>query len=724
MNSDIESDDPLEDPIAVDRDSTPGLGRWVQRGRPRSRVTPRSRWRLIILQVLLVSLVLTLLGRVAWMQVTGTGQAAAAADSRVRSIVLEAPRGLIVDQAGRPLLRNRAATDVLVDRAILAAEPDKGAAVIAQVSALSGEPEATIRARMIACGQPGADTTCFTGGPYEPVPVVVDTNVEAVMDLLENPDKYPGISVRTRSQRDYSQLGALNAAHLLGYLGKPTQQELQADAALYAGGLKGRGGVEASYDEQLRGTDGSEKIALDRTGITGKVVSETAPIPGSNVVLSIDANLQTVVEQQLQGAVDRARFQGFAADSAAAVVMDVTNGQILAMASLPTFDMKVFEGGLTADEYTQLTGGDKPLLDRAIQMELAPASTFKVVSTSAAARAGYDLTEKYDCPSTFWVGKQSFTNHESAGYGALDVKQALEVSCNTVFYKFANDMYFADGGEHPTGTPTELFTNTAKEFGLGKKTGVDLPGEAAGRITDRARKQADYVELKDIYCKRAVDGYPEEPDPAQAELFRKYAEEYCQDGDRYRVGDAINFSVGQGDTLVTPLQQAMVYAAVANGGTLYQPHVGKAIVAPTGEVAEKVQPKVIGRLPDDPKTLAFIQDALTGVTREGTAASAFAGFPLDEIPVASKTGTAEVNGKQSTSWFASYAPADNPRYAVIMTVTQGGTGVGTSAPSVRAIYEAIYGIQDGKADPARSVLVGGAPNPNVPQVPGATAAKQ
>ena len=180
------------------------------------------------------------------------------------------------------------------------------------------------------------------------------------------------------------------------------------------------------------------------------------------------------------------------------------------------------------------------------------------------------------------------------------------------------------------------------------------------------------------------------------------------------MGDAINFAVGQGDSVVTPLQLATVYAAIANGGTLYQPHVAKAVVSPTGDVVQEIEPVVNGQIPTDPATLAFIQDALRGVTEEGTAAGAFGGFPLEEIPVASKTGSAEVDGKQSTSWFASYAPADNPRYAVVIMVTQGGTGSETSAPSVRAVYEAIYGITDGQPDPARRVLVGGAPSPTLP----------
>ncbi len=705
---------PNEDVVIDDIADSDDHSRYSRRGRPRSRITPKSRWRLVILQVLLASLVVTLLGRLTYMQVTGSGQAAAAVESRVRDIVIPAPRGLVVDQAGREMLRNRPATDVLLDRAVVLSQPDGGAAEIAALSALTGTPEADIRARLVACGKPEAGPTCFTGGPYEPVPVVIDTQVESVVDLIENPARYPGLTVRTRAERDYLTPIPANAAHLLGYLGSPTQAELDADETLYAGEDIGRAGVEASYDDYLRGQNGAQRLALDRTGITGEVVSESAPTPGNTVVLSIDAQLQQVLETQVQAAVDRAQSNGFVADSAAGVVLDVTNGQVLAMASVPTYDTSVFADGLSDAEFAELTDGDKPLFNRVIQGEFAPASTFKVVSTSAAARAGYPLDGTYACPSSFNVGSQVFTNHESAGYGSLSLKEALEVSCNTVFYQFANDMYFADGGTNANPDAQELMTNTAKAFGLGTRTGIDLPGESAGRIVDRARKVSDYAELKDVYCERAETGYPEEEDPDKAELFRRYAEEYCADGSKYRVGDAINFAVGQGDSVVTPLQLATVYAAIANGGTLYQPHVAKAVVSPTGEVVQEIEPVVNGQIPTDPATLAFIQDALQGVTQEGTASGAFGGFPLDEIPVASKTGSAEVDGKQSTSWFASYAPANNPRYAVVIMVTQGGTGSETSAPSVRAVYEAIYGITDGQPDPARSVLVGGAPSPTLP----------
>ena len=554
---------------------------WGMR-RPRGRVTPRSRWRLIVLQVLVISLVATLLGRLAWMQVDEGGQAAAAVDSRVRDIAVPAPRGLIYDQAGRVLSTNRPATDVLVDRAVLASQPDRGASVVNTIADFTGTPAATILGRMISCSEPNAGTECFTGGPYEPAPVALDVSVESVMDLIENPSRYPGISVRTRAVRDYNHDPGANAAHILGYLGSPTQSEVESDPTLHGGSLIGRGGIESAYDDYLRGQDGIQRISLDRTGITGDLLSETTPVTGASVVSTIDAQLQATVEKELADAVNVARYRGYPADSGAAVVLDVTNGDVLAAASYPTFDRQVFEAGLTDEEYAVLTGDDQPLLDRVIQAELAPASTFKVVTATAAANSGYSLDGIYPCPPAYNVGNQAFTNYESAPYPPLTIAEALVVSCNTVFYKFAAEMYAADGGLEAKPDAVEAVANTAKAFGFGSLTGVDLPGESPGRVTDRARKLSDYEELSAAYCERAENGYPEEPDPALAELYRQYAEEYCRDGDTYRVGDAINQSVGQGDILVTPLQLARAYAAVGNGGTLYAPHLVKGIVGPDG----------------------------------------------------------------------------------------------------------------------------------------------
>ena len=254
-----------------------------------------------------------------------------------------------------------------------------------------------------------------------------------------------------------------------------------------------------------------QRIALDRTGVTGKVLAESTPVAGDNVVSTVDMKLQSTVEQELAAAVAEARFKGFPADSAAAVVLDATNGDVLAAASLPTYDRKLFADGLTDDEYAQITANDQPLLDRTIQAQLAPASTFKPITTTAAAQAGFDFGQSYPCPSTFYWGNQGYTNYESEAFPPLTIADALKVSCNTVFFNLAAQMYQQDGGLNPTGTPKELVSNAAKAFGYRSKTGVDLVGEASGLVMDRAQKKSDYAELSAAYRKRADTGYPRSP---------------------------------------------------------------------------------------------------------------------------------------------------------------------------------------------------------------------
>jgi penicillin-binding protein 2 len=267
---------------------------------------------------------------------------------------------------------------------------------------------------------------------------------------------------------------------------------------------------------------------------------------------------------------------------------------------------------------------------------------------------------------------------------------------------------------------TSGFNAIAKGFGLGKPTGIDLPSEADGRIADRAWKRAYWKETREFYCAKAKTGYPEvaRTDPTRAAYLRRLSKENCVDGWAYRGGDAANFAIGQGDTTATPLQMARVYAAVANGGTLVTPHIGKAIISAEGKLIRRIEPKPAGKVPSTPETLRWLRAALRGVTEKGTGRGPFfrAEFPLTKLPVASKTGTGEVYGKQSTSWFASYAPADKPRYAVVMMVSQGGTGSGTSGPAVAEVYKTLFGISGQKVNLAKANPPGGRPPTKLPEI--------
>jgi penicillin-binding protein 2 len=680
-------------------------------------MTDRTHARLFVMAALVMSLVVTLAARAFSLQVGGAAEAqAVAAGNRERELVLPATRGLILDQAGRPLATNRLALDVSVGRRELRRLDDDGAALLARLGTLLGIDPGTLAARLQNCGTAGArpQPDCWNGAPGADPVVARDVGAERAGAILAAPEEYPAVAVVESPVRAYP--GGAHAAHALGHVGRVSAEDLDREPALEGIASIGRAGLEGQYDAALRGRPGLERVVVDSAGLreSGGVVVPAEP--GQTLVSTIDLALQAVLEEQLRAAITRARGRvdpitqrRYEADGAAAVVLDVRTGAVLAIASAPTFDANVWTGGIAAADYAALTdeAAGQPLLNRAVQTALPPASTFKVVSTAAALEAGWDDQQSYDCPSRYRTGGRWFRNYESRAHGTITLARTLEVSCDTVYYRLADELWRADGGSDPVDEPREVLATTAADFGFGQRTGIDLPGETAGRLPSRAAKQALWEQRRDDWCRRAETGYPEVSDPERARYLRQLARENCVDGMRWRVGDALNAAIGQGDTAATVLQVAVAYAAVANGGTRWRPHVARALLGADGSVASTVEPQALGTLDVPAEDLAFLRRALRGVIEEGTAQGAFAGFPVDEVPIAGKTGTAEVFGKQSTSWFASFAPADEPRYAVVMMVEQGGTGAYTSGRSVRKVYEALFGVRDGAADPARSVLVGG-----------------
>jgi penicillin-binding protein 2 len=421
-------------------------------------------------------------------------------------------------------------------------------------------------------------------------------------------------------------------------------------------------------------------------------VKQTAPVPGSTLVTSIDARVQASVEKELRGAIMTARKQydkitkrNYVADSGAAVVMDTKTGHIVGMASYPSYDPGVWVGGISQRELDALYSPQSgtPLLSRALQGQLAPGSTFKPITTAAALGAGYSTKTREDCSSFFEVGNRRFKNYESASHGMIGFDQALALSCDTFFYRIAYALWLKEGGNSGTIDALDPLVEMAKKFGLGKPTGIDLPGEASGRIADRKWKKSYYDAQKDYYCKLA-----DNPPAGTSEFLKQFSREFCVDGFRYRAGDAVNFAIGQGDTTLTPIQLATVYSALSNGGILWEPRVARKVIGPNGK-AKVIPSKISARLPVPAADLRYIDNALKETVRSGTAAWKFNGFPLDQVPVRAKTGTAEVYGKQTTSWLASYTD----RYAVVMMISQGGTGSGASGTAVRRIYETLYNIK-------------------------------
>ena len=685
-------------------------------------MTPRSTVRLIVLSVLILSLLTTVVGRLVLIQVVSGGSyQEAAANNRVREAFTPAVRGLVLDQAGRPLVSNRTTLVVSVDRTTVVRQKDDGKQVLARLADVLGTSYLDLMDRLQLCGTEGAKKPpiCWNGSPYQPIPVATNVPTDVALQIMEQRGLFPGITAELNSLRLYPKPFDVNAAAILGYLGPVRDDELEAEVngvdeqgrMLSRTDLVGRAGLEDQYDAQLRGSPGVKRLAIDRSGAITGVIEETDPKPGNYVVTSIDAKLQKVVEDQLRTAVYRARSQGKKGDSGAAVVMDVTSGQILAMASFPSYDPDVWSGGINNANYALLTSPTSgyPLVPRATQGLYPPASAFKPISAIAAGESGFKLNGKYNCGSYYEVAKQKFKNNESQAFGPITVKRAIEVSCNTVFYELAYKMWLRDGGSDPKPAARDAIESVAKRIGFGTATGVDLPNEASGRVGGREFKQGYWERYKDIWCARRTD-------PSRSVMLRAIDEDNCFGGNKFRGGDAVNLAIGQGDTVVTPLQMAVMYSAIANGGTVWQPRVAKAIISSSGELIETTKPQIAGTLNVPPKVLSYVKNALTGVSTNGTAAKDFEGFPLAAVPIASKTGSGQQVGKDPATWVASYAPANKPRYAVVMMVNQGETGSTTVGPSVRAIYEAIFGIDGMTVDPARSVLVGGSPRTTLPVI--------
>ena len=691
----------------------------------------RARLSLLVVQIFILTLMVALLGRLFYLQVAAAPRYKDAALSiQSRDVINPATRGLIVDSSGIPLALNRVGLAITVDRIALDKQSDKGVNVLARVSSLLGLAYDDVYRGTRLCGElPKNDKAgCWTGSRYQPIPITKEADPEIALQIVERTNEYPGIGAAPIAIRNYPGYAGANAAHEIGYIGPVTEADLagQNGRSYYRSETIGKTGLEYQYDSFLRGTPGIRTVIVDRKESITRESQNTSPVSGNHVVTSLDVRLQAGVESALADAVKRARSSGYPADSGAAVVMDIRNGQILAMASYPTYDPNSWEKGLSVKDARALFSekNNVPALSRPLQGLFAPASTFKTVSVVAAVNAGYNMNAIYDCPSETQIGTRAFQNFESKALGRINMKKAIAVSCDTVWYQIAYDEWVRDGGLKPKSNPNDYFFKAAQGFQVNKKTEIDMPSEVAGRLADRQWRKDWYAENKNFYCNYKDRAKKSQLTPFLIELAR----ENCLDGDKIRAGDAVNFSIGQGDTLITPLKLTQMYAALGNGGKILRPTLAKAIVSTDGKVIKRIAPKQLGTLPTTPATLKFMEGALREAVTAGTGTGAFAGFP---IAISGKTGTAQVFGrnangslKADTSWFASFGPTENPRYAVVMMVSQGGFGGSVSGVGVRKIYETLFGVTGSRIDPAKAIFPDGKPPVKIPKISPATKLKE
>ena len=691
----------------------------------------KSRLSLLVVQILVVSLMAALFGRLFYLQVAaGPKYRDAALSIQSRDVVAPATRGLIVDGYGVPLAMNKAGLAITIDRVAIDKLDDKGVGVMKRLATLLKLNYADIYQNTRLCGElpKGEKAGCWQGSRFQPIPITKSADPDIALQIVERSDAFPGVDAQPVAIRSYPSYLDVNAAHVLGYVGPLTESDLLKENGnqYFRSETIGKTGLEIQYDSFLRGEPGIRTVIVDRKELVTRESQNTQPVAGDHLVTSLDVRLQAAAEKALKDAVLRGRANGYTSDSGAAVVMDIKTGRILALASYPTYDPNAWERGLTVQQASDLFSEKKsvPALNRVLQGLFAPASTFKAVSVVAAAAAGYDLNATYKCPSEVQVGTRAFQNFDSKNQGSMTMKKAVAVSCDTIWYQIAFDEWLRDGGLRPKSEPNDYFFKAAQSFQITQKVGIDLPTESTSRLADRTYKKSWFQQNKDFYC-----NYKERATKAQQTPFLlQLAAENCVDGDKVRAGDAVNFSIGQGDTVVTPLKLTQMYAAIGNGGTIWQAKIAKAIVKTDGTVIQTFTPNKLGTLTAAPSTIKFLQGALREVVVTGTGAGVFAGFPIE---VSGKTGTGQVFGrnpngsqKDDTSWFASYAPTKNPRYAVVMMVGQGGFGASTSGVGVRQIYSTLFGVTGNKVVPGAALFPEGKPPTQLPKISPVTKPKE
>ncbi len=601
----------------------------------RQRLKPRF----AVLAGVVIGVLGLLLLRLWTMQVlSGDAYAAQAVENRVREITTVAPRGRILDRKGRELVTNRATLAVVV------APSAKGdTEMLTRLSSLLDVPLPEIQERVNSVKE----------AALAPRIVAIDVPLDTVAYLAEHESEFPGVEIQTRAIRQYPQ-GKV-AAHVLGYAGEIADAELgEPDFKGYdPTDFVGKAGAERAFEKVLQGDRGRKVLEVDASGRPKRVISETEPEPGRDVVLTIDSRVQRVTERALRQAMEDAHKDDYPkAQAGAAVALDVRTGEVLALASLPTYDPSIFLGGVSQKQWRSLTttSSEFPLTNRALMAQYPPASTFKAFTGLAGLQ--YRVTspwKTYHCAGRWTgMGKQWSKwcwNH--SGHGSESFMAGIQDSCDTVFYEIGYAFYKRKG---------EKLQQFVRSFGYGSQTGIELPGEADGRVPDAAWKKA-------------------------------YNEDYPE-YQRWLPGDTVNMAIGQGDLLVTPLQVAATYGGIANDGKVMRPHVLKKVLggdgAPVLEQGREVAfaPKVSKR------NIKTMQTALRNVTEQGTGAAAFRGF---STPVAGKTGTAQVAGKDDYAWFVGYAPASDPRYVVAVVIEQGGHGGSVAAPAARQILAALLG---------------------------------
>jgi penicillin-binding protein 2 len=591
---------------------------------------------------------------------SGDKYLAEAQNNQVREFTVQAPRGEVLDRDGKPLVSNRTALALQVKEAELPARREQRARLFERLGEVAGMTPKRIRLEI------RRQTREL---PSSPVTLKRDVAYELVYFLRENQARFPGISVERVYVRQYPQ-GTV-AAHLLGYVREVSPEELEDPRyeSLEAGDLVGKEGIEYTYDSLLRGVNGSSRVRVDATGQpTGGRFSEREPTSGNDLRLTIDADVQAAGESALSSFGNPGGF----------VAMNVNNGQIIGMGSNPTYDPSIFAQPVVPQwQYEQLTSDatSAPITNRATQGLYPTGSTFKPITALAALDDGLITPDTViNDPGSIRIGDLTFRNAGDVAHGPVALRQALQVSSDVFFYTLGRDLNDEN--------QASAIQTWAQQLGLGAPTGLDVGGEGAGQVPTPEQRNEQFGKNTD----------PNGP----------CGEEICIEKgevtDRpWSVGDNVNLAVGQGDLQANPLQMAVAYATIANGGQVVRPHVGQRVEDPAGRVIQEIEPAPRRTVEIDPVWQRAILDGLNSAAMEpgGTSYNVFGGFPVD---IAGKTGTAETTSGYDQSWYVALAPYPDPKYVVAVTIERGGFGADAAAPAASQILTELLKVNEQKIE--------------------------
>jgi len=644
-------------------------------GDRRAPITPQLAIRVAILGAVALGLFAIVFFRLWYLQVlSGDRYLAEANTNRFRQLRIPAPRGEIVDRNGTVVVRNKRAIVVQLDPTKLPEQERDVAARWGQDIGrraarpkgrrgspvrIPGIPTAQLRARYERlAGVIGTSAESIHRQvirslaivPYSSVRVKTDVRRSVLTYILERSEQFPGVKVEQTYLREYPRRTL--AAQILGTVGEISPSELKQSRfrGVKQGTIVGKEGLERSYDRYLRGQDGIQRVQVDAMGrpIANDRLRDTEPVGGQRVRLSLDLSLARVAQRAL-GATGR---------PGTAVALDPSDGEVLAMASSPSFDPTLLTKPITQRRYDALFSENvgSPRFNRAISGLYPTGSTFKPITAMAALQSGaVGAGEPINDPGCITIGDREFCNAGKTAYGPVDIRKALTVSSDVYFYRLGQRLFPLQG---------QVLQTWARRLGLGRRTGIDLPGEFKGLIPDRQwRERLNERERK---CRPTNGGRP-----CFALDFRDY-----------NLGDNVNLAVGQGDLQANPLQMAVAYATIANGGKVVRPHLGLEIEDDQGRLLQRIRRAPSRRVSFDPANRQAIMDGLRGAAQDpgGTSTDVFAGWDHGRNPVFGKTGTAERPPKGDQSWYVAYVPDKDRPIVVAVTVEEGGFGAATAAP--------------------------------------------